>query len=40
MVGKTVDSMIGRPDTRYARSADGVHIAYHVFGDGPVDLVF
>jgi pimeloyl-ACP methyl ester carboxylesterase len=27
------------PETRYARAADGVHIAYQVFGDGPVDLV-
>ena len=28
------------PETRYARTADGVHIAYEVLGDGPVDLVF
>ncbi|MGZ8571346.1 MAG: adenylate/guanylate cyclase domain-containing protein [Actinomycetota bacterium] len=28
------------PDTRYARTADGVHIAYQVIGDGPLDLVF
>jgi class 3 adenylate cyclase/pimeloyl-ACP methyl ester carboxylesterase len=27
------------PETRYARS-DGVHIAYQVFGRGPLDLVF
>jgi hypothetical protein len=27
------------PATRYAKSA-GVNIAYQVFGDGPVDLVF
>ena len=27
------------PDTRYARSADGVHIAYQVVGDAPLDLV-
>ena len=26
------------PETRYARSGD-VHIAYQVFGDGPVDVV-
>ena len=25
--------------TRYAKTADGVHIAYQVFGDGPHDLV-
>lgn len=28
------------PETRYTRSSDGVHIAYQVFGDGPIDLVF
>ena len=28
------------PETRYAKTADGVHIAYQVFGDGPVDLVY
>jgi class 3 adenylate cyclase len=28
------------PDTRYAKTADGVHIAYQVTGDGPPDLVF
>ena len=27
------------PVTRYAKSSD-VHIAYHVFGGGPIDLVF
>ena len=27
------------PEIRYARTADGVHIAYQVAGDGPVDLV-
>ena len=27
------------PITRYARSGD-VNIAYQVFGDGPIDLVF
>jgi len=26
-------------ETRYARSGD-VHVAYQVFGEGPVDLVF
>jgi pimeloyl-ACP methyl ester carboxylesterase len=25
---------------RYAKTADGVHIAYQVVGDGPVDMVF
>ncbi len=28
------------PETRYAKTIDGVHIAYQVVGDGPVDLVF
>ena len=27
------------PETHYARTADGVHIAYQVVGDGAVDLV-
>ena len=27
------------PDTRYAKTADGVHIAYQVLGDGAVDFV-
>jgi len=25
------------PETRYAKTPDGVHLAYHVVGDGPVD---
>jgi class 3 adenylate cyclase len=28
------------PETRYAKTADGVHIAYQVLGDGPPDMVF
>jgi class 3 adenylate cyclase len=28
------------PDVQYAEAADGVHIAYQVVGEGPVDLVF
>jgi class 3 adenylate cyclase len=28
------------PDTRYATTADGSHVAYQIAGDGPVDLVF
>lgn len=27
------------PETRYAKTADGVHIAYQVVGSGPVDVV-
>jgi pimeloyl-ACP methyl ester carboxylesterase/class 3 adenylate cyclase len=32
--------MIDVPETRYAKAADGVHVAYQVVGDGPVDIVF
>src|SRR3974390_1212830 len=28
------------PETRYARTDDGAHIAYQVVGDGPIDLIF
>jgi len=28
------------PETRYAKTSGGVHIAYQVIGTGPVDLVF
>jgi len=28
------------PETRYAKAPDGVHIAYQVVGDGPVDLIW
>lgn len=28
------------PETRYAKTVDGVHIAYQVRGKGPVDLVY
>ena len=28
------------PETRYAKTADGVHVAYQVVGDGPIDMVF
>jgi class 3 adenylate cyclase len=28
------------PETLYVKAADGVHIAYQVFGDHPLDLVF
>jgi class 3 adenylate cyclase len=31
---------VDRPVTHYATTDDDVHIAYQVFGDGPVDLVF
>ncbi len=28
------------PDTRYARTSDGTHVAYQIAGTGPVDVVF
>ena len=28
------------PETRYAKTADGVHIGYQAIGEGPVDLVW
>jgi class 3 adenylate cyclase len=31
---------VATPETRYAKAADGVHIAYQVVGEGPIDLVF
>src|SRR5918992_449050 len=27
------------PETRYARTADGTHVAYQINGDGPIDIV-
>ena len=32
--------MTSIPETHYAKTVDGVHIAYQVFGEGPVDLIF
>ena len=32
--------MRSMPETRYALADDGVHIAYHVVGDGPVDILW
>lgn len=32
--------MIPQPETRYARTRNGASLAYHVVGDGPVDLVW
>jgi class 3 adenylate cyclase len=31
---------VDAPETRYARTPDGVHIAYQVFGEGDRDVVF
>jgi pimeloyl-ACP methyl ester carboxylesterase len=33
-------SNVDAPDTRYAKTADDVHIAYQVIGGGPIDLVY
>jgi pimeloyl-ACP methyl ester carboxylesterase/class 3 adenylate cyclase len=33
------DTLVEIPETRYSRSADGVHIAYQVLGDADLDLV-
>ena len=32
--------MADHPETRYATTADGVHVAYQVIGDGPIDVLF
>lgn len=47
--GGLIEHRFGRPDklsvvttppeTRYAKTSDGLHIAYQVIGDGPNDLV-
>jgi len=34
------DSSVEPPETRFAKTVDGVHIAYQVVGDGPIDIVF
>jgi pimeloyl-ACP methyl ester carboxylesterase len=34
------DARVNRPQTRYAKTADGVHVAYQAFGDGPIDILF
>src|SRR5918993_4340310 len=28
------------PETRYAKTMDGLHVAYQVVGDGPIDIVY
>jgi class 3 adenylate cyclase len=32
--------MTGLPETQYVKAPDGVHLAYQVIGDGPLDLLF
>jgi class 3 adenylate cyclase len=31
--------MSGGPETRYAKTPDGVHVAFQILGDGPLDLL-
>ena len=33
-----MDALVVQPETRYAKAGD-IHIAYQVFGDGPIDMV-
>jgi pimeloyl-ACP methyl ester carboxylesterase len=33
-------SFVAAPEVQYAKTVDGVHVAYHVVGDGPIDLVY
>jgi hypothetical protein len=32
--------MSDAPETKYARTDDGIHIAYQIVGDGPPDFVW
>jgi len=32
--------MVNVPETRWAKTADGTYLAYQVWGDGPVDLLY
>ena len=34
------DSLVELPETRYAKTSDGVHLAYQTVGEGPIDLVW
>ena len=34
------DVRMDAPETRYAKAADGISIAYHVVGDGQIDLIW
>jgi hypothetical protein len=39
LTGGAEDGLVELPETRYAKTADGVHIAYQVIGNGPIDLL-
>jgi pimeloyl-ACP methyl ester carboxylesterase len=34
------DAAVEVPEPRYAKTADGTHVAYSVMGDGPIDLLY
>lgn len=34
------DTLVELPETRYAKTSDGVHLAYQTVGEGPIDLVW
>jgi hypothetical protein len=34
------DSSVDTPQTKYAKTPDGVYIAYQTVGDGPIDIVW
>jgi pimeloyl-ACP methyl ester carboxylesterase len=34
------DTVVEIPEVRYAKTPDGTHIAFQVFGQGPRDLVY
>lgn len=40
IIGRSLERPMDLPDTRYARTPDGISIAYQVIGDGPVDLLW
>jgi len=37
---QTEDAPVEIPETRYAIASDGAYLAYQLFGDGPVDLLY
>jgi pimeloyl-ACP methyl ester carboxylesterase/class 3 adenylate cyclase len=39
VVGEQQTSKV-RPETRYAKTTDGVHLAYQVVGEGSIDIIF
>lgn len=39
LVANGAEGDVARPQTRYARTRDGVHVAYQVLGEGPLSLL-